>query len=783
MATSPESTIEPPPQTSEATGDKPADKAAEEKAAEDKAQKEEAEERARIGMPDDVERSTSPPAAKVKAPFWKNWINPTERKVEDPPRPLDPLDREKNLSKDEDIQELLDSVLNFEFERNMRNKRMRELYGQNLIGRWKAFLAGEGRWELQTDANGQQRMELIGGDFTYTRAPDPTRGNLEVGTLRHDWRNEAQRKTASVLLRSGRTLAIGSAFAAFTGGIGATFLPALLGSTLARGGFEGVRAGASKERKLRETIEISRIAYFEKCRILASRVGPKYDPAITTDSEEDYNARRSDNIKSLVDYVHTWEDLGVDAQYDEEGNAIVVNEVRGEPLPVGTDISDTRRQGGPAGPAFISGTELIQPSLVSPDAKKVRELEDDLAENKRKWDKWEEGTALMGGLAGGALAIIHGWNSWIGDIYQGYQTQLQNGEAVKLDVNGDLKGHLVQKVEGLKDQFVYHLRGIGEQLGALKQGTDVVDVTSQIGEVGRFGSHVLGETAARINDAVYQKSVIEAIGQIGKVLVTFGGSYWLGENARRGNEKNTTQYRKDLVHDLEQWRKRMQPDTSFDQLAEWAEANNKIFPQPGETWVRKNKDDNFYRIKIRAVSEASCDASVQSYDPNNDYNEVVVMPLRVIMEEFTKEVKLNDTSENKDDIGKGPTDSGNGGGDGGGGDRKEPTEKKNIILYKEGEKSKEIELKDGLIFQDPEPDKRNSGYWQIEILADGKIKAKPFGLKKNSTKIQYYSGDKVVTFNDIKELQGWINERGIYFNAPNMDRFKKAAEEKSKKKS
>lgn len=554
---------------------------------------------------------------------------------DDPNNPGHPLilDREKNLSKNEDINKLVDQVLSFDFEMNMRNDRFREVYGNNWIGDLRRRLGGEGRWVPVRDQSGRvSRMRLEGGDFRYEE--DRASDGSTRGILRHNALNETGRKIANVGLRTLRTAGIGALFCLFTGGVGATFVPSLIGSALGRGVLEGARA-AGRERKLREQQEIAKIRYFQKSRELASKVGPKWTEEIgreTEENEDEYNERRNQAITDMVNFIDSYEDLSVDIVYDENQNPIINNDVRGVPLPPSDDPNEPR-QGDQSGPAYIRGTELTQQSKVSKDFLTVGDIEKNLAGAKSKWDKWSEIFALTGGLAGVAHSLLHGWGNWTLNLNNQYQTQLQSGHPVSLDVDGNWHSHNVQKIgdlsTNLKEQYIYHFNSLKERMAA--------EAAKAHPFGGGLGAWKLGESLQRINAAVYNKAVNTAIQYTVRSIAALTISSGFGFLANFGNRKSYAEQRAKLIHNQEQERKRLQPDSTMDQIIGWAKDEHLFIPQKNQIWGRPTNPDDpdspIERIKIIDINSNGY-VAVMNYNTEYTSNEVRQMRLREIMSNY-----------------------------------------------------------------------------------------------------------------------------------------------------
>jgi len=773
----------------------------------------------------------TPEEIATSTPFHQNEVDPTTITDEYPPDPNQNLEQEDNYTKPENINRLVDEVLSGQFEYNMRNKRYREIYGKDMRNGFclKAWLAGEGRLVRDQQNGGYQ---MVGGDFRRVEDstpitenpfenpyPDP---NAQIYSTRLEYNraNEIIRRGVSVGIKLARQVGITVALSTITGGgIGAAFYWATGGATIGRGIVEGIRIAGQEEIKTREKIEIAKIRYFKKARELASRVGKPYSPETAEGkTENDYNMIRSAAIMDLVNFVYSYENLGVDVEYDDRGRPYVETEVRGTPLPerTGPEATQDPRQGINRGPAYNRGTEVYQPSPVAADVERVRDLEDKLAETSKKWDKRVELGGLVGGLAGVGAGILRSSSEWVQNAYNEFQTRLQNGEIVKLNIDSDwIHRHgvqkLTEKVGKMGDRFVYHMRNIREHLDALRQGAEVLDPAAKFtamkevaGQaVDKLGVHTLGETASRINAAVLVESGKHILYKVLQNVAAIGlNTFW-----ERRNEicrvKQVKEHRDKFVKTQEQLRRRHQPAEVLDILKARAETEHKIFPEPNQTWVQLLNDGTYHRIKILQV-EKNGDAVIQHYDNEVPLNKTDSTTLQDIMDNYnllTIREEAEKVPPQKPDAppapptqptppagpdtepltgdGNAPTPDNPDNGDGGNGPdqkpddakKKEEEEKKEegekgpkVTIKTEKEAAKEIEVKNGQVLIVTRKGNGPTLSTAYEVLIDansGVVTTKGFIPDKNNPQKPFYPKNFQETHQTIQAFQQWLDGKDV----------------------
>lgn len=569
-----------------------------------------------------------PGERREKVPFLRTVMNYFNGARNAPKAETDFLDREKNYSKPEEIKSLCEAVQNHDFELLMRNKRFKEIYGGGYLGYLKAWLTGDGIWRA-TNQDGQRRLELVGSDFCYNHAPS-TR-NHEVGRLEYRWWNETARKVTNVTLKTLRFAIPGVILGALTGGMGAAFLPALGGTFIGRGAVEGLRSAASGERQDKEKIEITRIRYFQKARELAQRVGPEYAQANTNLPEEDYTARRAERVKDLLNFIYSYEELSTEIEFDERGRPIIDTDTRITP--------GQARDGVPGGAhdveynAYLKGTEVTQPSRVSPDTVKIKDLETRLEKQRKRWDRFSEYGAMLGGIAGAAWYTLKGgWGDMTKGAYDQMNDSLNRGEIVNLDMDGNLKWHGVQKAGELSgvlnDQFMFHYSSFGEALAAQANGAQGV-----VEGVGKFGVHALGEQSMlQMSQAIYKQAILQVSGQLAKIAAAIGISTGIGLLTERANAAAMTRYRDEIKRNYEQRRIRNLPDEAED-LRAYIERERLIPPYIGQFWIRQIDQNTFQRVQIVNIAENG-DIFLRIDDPNFQYNPVYRISMRNLLRDY-----------------------------------------------------------------------------------------------------------------------------------------------------
>jgi len=542
------------------------------------------------------------PTPPTRSPFYRNIVNSMMGRRETPATPSVPLEREQNYSKAEEITKLINKIRTGEFEREMRDKRYKEMYGNDseMMRELRSHLDGSGHWEQDIDpATGTSRgMVLVDSDFDYDR---------ETGTLEYNAQHAFLRRTQNVLAKVGVkgliTGGIGLAIGLLTGPAGmAAISPMMLrvmgGSAIGRAGVEIARSFDRTEREDREKLEIADIRYYQKTTEIGERAATYRDnhprpadlvagtpaggalPVGTSPTGEllyndvvrrenitieEWDMRQAQATKDLVNLVYSYEQNEVEVVYDQQGRPMV--HPTGTPPPLGT--------------ARPEGTEVIQPSNVAPDKVLIGDLRTAVEERRQMWESRGDLYELVVGGAWTGLSLLNGgWSNIVGHAFESLKNHFASGEAIKnIDINGDLVTHTIQRTKELGD--IYHLGSVGENLATAAAGAAPLTV-----EGAQFGAHTLGETAARIDLAFLHQASLAVGAQLAGAFAALGAKFGISNAINNVNHENSLRDRAELVHNYEMWRERLQPDSLLTQMKARAESLHKDFPAAGERWVR-----------------------------------------------------------------------------------------------------------------------------------------------------------------------------------------------------
>lgn len=552
----------------------------------------------RPARPPRPERAPEP----TRSPFYRNIVNTLIGRNETPSTPNVPLEREQNYNKAEEITKLVNKIRTGEFEREMRTKRYKEMYGNDseMMTHLRSHLDGSGRWEQDIDpATGMSRgMILVDSDFEYDRAT----GTLEYNA-QHAFLRRVENVAAKVGIKGLITGGIGLAIGLLTGPAGMTAIAPMMarvmgGSAAGRAAVEIWRSFDRTERENREKLEIADIRYYQKTSEIGERAAtyrdnhPRpADPVAGTPAAgalpvgtsptgellyndvvrrenitlEEWDIRQAQATKDLVNLVYSYEQDEVEVVYNNQGRPIV--HPTGTPPPLGT--------------ARPEGTEVIQPSNLAPDKIKIGDLRTMIEERRQMWEKRGEIGELIGGGAWTGLSLLNGgWHSIVGHAFESLKNHFASGEAIRnIDINGDWVTHTIQRTKELGD--IYHLGSVGENLATAAAGAAPLAT-----EGAQFGAHALGETAARIDLAFLHQASLAVGAQCAGALAALGARFGLGSAINNINHENSVRDREELVHNYEMWRQRLQPDSLLTQMKARAESLHKDFPAAGERWVR-----------------------------------------------------------------------------------------------------------------------------------------------------------------------------------------------------
>lgn len=467
-----------------------------------------------------------------------------------------------------DVNELIIAIQNGDYELSKRNARYEALHGRKLFGRFRAWLAGDGKWmkATTTDENGQaqHRLVLQGGDIQY----DPA-----TGQLRHNLGNEILRKVANLGIRTASTAGITLATAWLTGGLSTFALPAIIGAAGGRATVEAARAFFSGERNMKMDLEAARIAYFQKARVLAAGIPPEHDPTQHGPDEAEHVRARNAQIKNLVNFLYSYENLAVDIVHDRQGNPIVA----GDPI----NTPDVPNPANPIAeptnqPPSTVTTMDYTPSAVAPDAVTMKSIEDRLQKSKKTWDF----LSSLGGAVGGAVGAAHDmvFNGARGlahlqkTVYDGLVNQLQRGEVVRgVDINGDHTKHAIQFIG---EKLAFHYNNLDEYFKALAEGAHAISSNQA-----EFAAHAIDNASTlQVHIALLQAAkerLVTQLAGIGGALVSHAIVEKFIHNLHEGN---FTKFREKEAHNTDKERERFTPEQMETWFRARAEQNHMHFP-------------------------------------------------------------------------------------------------------------------------------------------------------------------------------------------------------------
>jgi hypothetical protein len=497
---------------------------------------------------------------------------PPENPPQPPATPVNKAETPKVELKPElgykDVNELIIAIQNGDYEFSKRNARYEALHGRKLFGRFRAWLAGDGKWmkATTTDENGQaqHRLVLQGGDIQY----DPA-----TGQLRHNLGNEILRKVANLGIRTASTAGITLATAWLTGGLSTFALPAIIGAAGGRATVEAARAFFSGERNMKMDLEAARIAYFQKARVLAAEIPPEHDPTQHGPDEAEHVRARNSQIKNLVNFLYSYENLAVDIVHDRQGNPIVA----GDPI----NTPDVPNPANPIAeptnqPPSTVTTMDYTPSAVAPDAVTMKSIEDRLQKSKKTWDF----LSSLGGAVGGAVGAAHDmvFNGARGlahlqkTVYDGLVNQLQRGEVVRgVDINGDHTKHAIQFIG---EKLAFHYNNLDEYFKALAEGAHAISSNQA-----EFAAHAIDNASTlQVHIALLQAAkerLVTQLAGIGGALVSHAIVEKFIHNLHEGN---FTKFREKEAHNTDKERERFTPEQMETWFRARAEQNHMHFP-------------------------------------------------------------------------------------------------------------------------------------------------------------------------------------------------------------
>lgn len=647
------------------------------------------------------EKKSAPAKLADGSPFFRNFVDSTEKKHSLPENSNEPLEREQNYSKAEEITRLVNEIQSGEFERAMRDKRYKELYGNSTeIGaQARSYLDGSGHWEVNRGPNGENLgMRLVNSDFDY---------NEQTGTLEYNLGNSILRRLSNIGAKIGVkaliTGGIGLAIGMMTGPAGmAAVLPmlgrVLIGSGLGRLSVEIARMFDRAERDDRAKLEIADIRYHQKTHEIGNRVAcyrdnhptpadraahtaatgmpsvgtsqfgePLYHDAVKNENItiEEWDIRQTQATKDLVNFVYSYERNAIDIQYDSEGRPMV--------HPTATP--------NPPGEARPYGTEVQQASNRAVDTVVIGDLRDRIEARRKNWETASEIGEAIGGVSYTAFAILNGgWSNIVGNAFDHLKDRFAAGDVINhVDINGDFVNHAIQHTDNLGN--IYHLNSMGEQMSAVGAGSDISH------QFGQFGAHTLASTDAQIDAAFLQQASLQVGAQCAGALAAIGARLGIGELFNKNNERRLTAERTELVENYEKWRERLQPDSIVAQMKSRAESLHISFPKPDEYWVKiapptdpkldpsepLNQKRFYFKIVevhengwVEVVDLGDPDQIVQQIllsdmiNPSNNFRKINNYHETNKIDDSTKDSKGNDKDKNDKDKNDKSSEGGNG---------------------------------------------------------------------------------------------------------------------------
>lgn len=499
------------------------------------------------------------------------------------------LEREDDYTRNEEINDLVEKVRSGAWQREKEEERRNHLYGRRdgLLRRVREWLGGE-------------------NDFTY---------NEQTGQMVHNRLTEFARRGTNVAWKTGLTAATSLILGSVTGGVGAVSTWAIAGSGIARAGVETWRSLVTNENSMREDILLARERYYKKATEMANRI-PLADPpnreTMTPEETAAYFRERHQAIESLVNYIFSSERNTVvpardRGNVDNNGTPIERNrpyintQVNGEPIIQGYQPGDPLPPTGGPGPTLNTGTEVNQPSNVSPGVS-LDELEKRLEEHNRKWDKREEGLALAGSLIGGIGNMISHSLHVGKDMLAG----LARGDAIRLDLNCDGIYHGVQQVTesvkqslGISQDFVFNYNTAAEAGEAAVRGASIIS------GVAENGSHILNQSLNQLTTGVYLEGLkqslnLPAAAMLGSLLTR---ATWR-KFTRRNEETHQNETREADHREQEISRERYLPESRETELKREAREMLLPYPKVGDHWMFQDANDpqNYHHIIVSEVS-------------------------------------------------------------------------------------------------------------------------------------------------------------------------------------
>ncbi|MFA7253450.1 MAG: hypothetical protein WC107_02760 [Patescibacteria group bacterium] len=591
-------------------------------------------------------------------PFWRNKTPNAVKNLDYPESPEAPLRREQNYSREEEVIHTAEAISSREFEAEFLTKRQREVYYDGFWGRAQSYLSGDGHWEIKRDENKKiVDIDLQGSDF---------RINKRTGSVEYRRGHAALRETINfaekIVLKGAITAGVAMAMnwllgaevgsAAVADMVGRT----VLGSAIGRGSVELTRHFSSQERHLKQQEIAATLRYFKKLNKLNEReiAYQKFDETDPTDpftdepiTRETWELRHNQAVIDRVNFQNSFEHLSVDIQYqqgEEENDDGTPNKKTkgflGKLFGKEADIDPyIDLEHSDNNPEKRDGTEMYQPSYVSPDSTTMAELRNKLESERHNWENRSEWGDMIGSMAVTAVTLLNGgWGHLTGKAYDNMTNAYNSGETVKgIDIDRDGVSHPVKQIQ---DQAYYLYKSVGERLAAERIGDVGAAALDGFKGIAEHGGHLLYEGAIALGqlgkEAFYREAVKRVGIQLAGVMAATVGRFFIGKFFNDGRHQRDADTRTEFIHNQEMKRRRLLPEGDVrDQLLEMAR-NNRL-PLPGQYYLQdlsENGDNSANQImKVIRTDEIDLDhperscVDMQVVNEAKEFNPVQRVPL------------------------------------------------------------------------------------------------------------------------------------------------------------
>lgn len=548
-----------------------------------------------------------------RSPFYRRlpWVKPVVSREN--PHPPEQLEREKNYTKNEEIEALIQTVRDGTWQAGDRGRRLKERYGDGRFGKFKEMMAGELDSEVVT---------------RKTKTPDGLGGHVSDRTehfIERHYGTETGRKLGNIAFKTGTTAATMGILSILTGW-GAPVGVALLGSAVARGGAEIAKSVIGKERHMREELLIARQRLYDKAVELADRIpslsaepqqvdsqNPTHDEVVAQANRRQevqmWHEKRNQAVIDLDNFVKSSEQNTVKFVRDDEGMVLADTHRFGDNQ-AESYVAHEARDGGRVGPTLNRGTEVYQPSEHAP-GKTIGQMEKDLESYRRKWEWIEEGLAALGGIAGGVTSAL----MMKVQLMEAKVHALETGKKVVLDIDGNKVSHAVHFLHAAhgsiveqSQKLVFDYNNMIEAMKASIAGAHGEGMTHAVfTKVTETAGSVATQVLNAVENAVNGELIRMMAGASGALLARFGYRVATSEAQHRRFRTNQNT----LSEEQEVERRRLQPDaaptakTLMEGLRDLAAENNKEMPAAGQHWslmgandvpdVRHNEDGTVVR--------------------------------------------------------------------------------------------------------------------------------------------------------------------------------------------